>query len=83
MMSSGRNDPLVKFTWQTKMMDDLKSLNGINTAGKTWGINGTWYDSKNGTPLATIIYDGGHAPPKDIGQRVVDFFKMVSPGETK
>jgi polyhydroxybutyrate depolymerase len=83
LMSSGRNDPLVKFDWQSKMMDDLKSLNGVTDAGTPWGKDGTWYASKNHTPLATIIYDGGHAPPSDIGQRVVEFFKTVSPDEAK
>jgi hypothetical protein len=82
MMSSGRKDPLVKFDWQSKMIDHLKSLNGVATDGKPWGSNGTWYTSSSGTPLATIIYDGGHAPPTDIGQRVVEFFKTVSPSDT-
>jgi hypothetical protein len=80
MMSSGRNDPLVKFEWQSKMMDKIKSLNGVTPTGKAWGTDGTWYSSDNGTPLATIIHDGSHPPPADIGQRVVDFFKAVSPG---
>jgi polyhydroxybutyrate depolymerase len=83
MMSSGRNDPLVKFEWQIKMIDRLKTLNGITGNGKAWGTDGTWYSSDNKTPLATIVYDGRHAPPTDIGQRVVDFFKSVSPGDDK
>lgn len=81
MMSSGKNDPLVKFDWQRKMIDKVKSLNGIKGDGKAWGTDGTWYDSENKTPLATIIYQGGHAPPANIGQQVVDFFKTVSPGD--
>lgn len=83
LMSSGRNDPLVKFEWQSKMIDRLKTLNHVAAEGKPWGRDGTWYASDAGTPLATIITDGGHAPPKDIGQRVVEFFKTVSPGEGK
>ncbi len=79
MMSSGRNDPLVKFEWQAKMADRLKKLNGITGEGKAWGTDGTWYESDDKTPLATVVYDGGHAPPADTGQRVVDFFKKVSP----
>jgi polyhydroxybutyrate depolymerase len=83
LMSCGRNDPLVKFDWQSKMIDQLKSLDGVALDGKPWGHDGTWYTSDAGTPLATIISDGGHAPPADIGQRVVDFFKTVSPGDGK
>jgi polyhydroxybutyrate depolymerase len=83
MMSCGRKDPLVKFEWQSKMIDRLKSLNGVTADGKPWGQNGTWYTSDGGTPLATIIYDGGHIPPADIGQRIVEFFKTVSPGDPK
>ncbi len=83
MMSSGRNDPLVKFAWQNKMAGRLKTLNGITGEGKPWGTGGTWYSSENKTPLAIIVYDGGHAPPADIGQRVVEFFKSVSQLERK
>jgi polyhydroxybutyrate depolymerase len=83
LMSSGRNDPLVKFTWQTRMIDYLKSLNKVSADGKPWNPNGAWYASDTGTPLATLIHDGGHPPPPDIGQRVVDFFKTVSPCDTK
>jgi polyhydroxybutyrate depolymerase len=81
LMSSGRNDPLVRFAWQTKMMEYLKSLNAVAPDGKPWGPNGTWYASDAGNPLATLIHDGGHPPPPDIGQRVVEFFKAVSSGE--
>jgi hypothetical protein len=62
------------------MIDELKALNHVGDA-KPWGEDGTWYASDAGTPVATIITDGGHAPPKDIGQRVVEFFKTVSPGK--
>jgi polyhydroxybutyrate depolymerase len=81
LMSSGRNDRLVNFDWQSRMMDKIEALNHVAAEGKPWGKDGTWYASEAGTPLATIITDGGHAPPKDIGQRVVEFFKTVSPGE--
>jgi polyhydroxybutyrate depolymerase len=83
MMSCGRNDPLVKFEWQSKMIDQLKTLNGIAMDGKPWGKDGMWYASDHGNPLVTIIHDGGHPPPANIGQRVVEFFKTVSPGEAK
>jgi hypothetical protein len=82
-MSSGRNDPLVKFQWQSQMMEELKKLHQTATDGKAWGPNGTWYESDHATPLATIIYDGGHAPPPDLGQRIVEFFKTVSPDPAK
>jgi len=45
-----------------------------------WGKDGTGCASDAGAPMATIIYDGGNPPPTDIGQRVVEFFKTVSPG---
>ena len=82
-MSCGRNDPLVKFAWQTKMIDYLKSLNGVEADGKAWGDDGAWYASESWTPLATIITDGGHAPPADIGERIVQFFKTVSAGQAR
>ena len=81
LMSSGRSDPLVKFDWQSQMIDHLKKVNGVAADGKPWGRDGTWYASEHATPLATIIHDGGHPPPKDLGQRIVEFFKTVSPGQ--
>jgi polyhydroxybutyrate depolymerase len=78
MMSSGKNDPLVKFEWQSQMMDEIKKLNHVAGEGTPWGENGLWYDSDAGTPFATIITDGGHPPPRDIGKHVVEFFKTVS-----
>ncbi len=83
MMSGGRNDPLVKFEWQSKMIEQLKSVNGISGEGKPWGEGGLWYNSDHDTPLATIIHDGGHAPPKGLGARIVEFFKTVSPERSK
>ena len=83
MMSCGRDDPMVNFSWQSRMIDRLKTLNGVAADGKPWGRDGTWYASGGGTPLATIIYDGGHPPPAGIGERIVEFFKTVSPGDGK
>ena len=80
LMSSGRADPLVKFEWQAKMVDRLKVVNGVDATGRPWGENGTWYPSGGGTPLATIVTDGGHAPPPHFGERVVEFFKAVQVG---
>jgi len=83
MMSCGRDDPMVNFSWQSRMIDRLKTLNGVVADGKPWGRDGMWYASDEGTPLATIIYDGGHPPPAGIGERIVEFFKTVSPGDGK
>lgn len=80
LISAGRNDPIVRFAWQDKTIDLVKKTDSITGTGKPWGDkDGIWYDSPTHTPLVTLIYDGGHAPPKYIGDRVVEFFKAVSP----
>ena len=61
----------------------LKTEKLIEDGRKPWGRDGTWYASEHATPLVTIIHDGGHPPPKDLGQRIAEFFKAVSPGQAK
>lgn len=79
LITAGKNDPIVKFSWQQNTIALVKKINAVQGDGKLWGEDGTWYDSEN--PLATIIYNGRHGPPKNIGQRAVEFFKAVSPGK--
>src|SRR5262245_16606451 len=76
---AGEKDELVKFEWQKATMDAVKKLNGCDTDGKPWQKDadppGMLYTSKDGTPLVTLIYPGGHAYPADAPKRIVAFFK--------
>jgi polyhydroxybutyrate depolymerase len=71
---AGQNDPLVKFAWQERTIDELRKLNGCG-AGKPWAEHCTQYPSKSGTPVVTYIHSGGHEVPKDVPPLIVKFFK--------
>lgn len=76
---AGEKDDLVKFAWQKSTMDAIQKLNGCESEGKPWQKDadppGTLYASKNGTPLVTYVYPGGHTPPADAPKRIAAFFK--------
>jgi polyhydroxybutyrate depolymerase len=76
---AGEKDELVKFEWQKATMDAVKKLNGCDADGKPWqkdaDPSGTLYVSKDGTPLVTLIYPGGHAPPSYVPKRIAEFLK--------
>ena len=75
---AGQTDPLVKFSWQEKMMQFDRRLNGCG-AGEPWAssgdLTGTLYPSATGTPVVTLIHPGGHNFPKEAPELIVRFFK--------
>jgi polyhydroxybutyrate depolymerase len=72
---TGENDPLVKFEWQQKVIEQLRKLNGCED-GKPWDNTPcTEYPSKTDTPLVTYIHKNGHGMPKDETALIVKFFK--------
>lgn len=79
---AGEKDELVKFEWQRVTMEAVKKLNGCEAEGKPWQKDadppGTLYPSKDGTPLVTLVYPGGHAYPADAPKRIALFFKEHS-----
>ena len=56
---AGENDPLVRFAWQKRTIDEVRKINGCGE-GKPWGEHCTLYPSKTGTPVVTYIHSGGH-----------------------
>jgi len=54
---AGENDPLVKFAWQQRTIDELRKINGCGE-GKPWGEHCTMYPSKIGTPVVTYCTGG-------------------------
>jgi polyhydroxybutyrate depolymerase len=76
LVIAGRKDPLVKFSWQEKMMDALRKHNECEGGGP-WKIDKrcTLYPSKVAAPVITYIHDGGHVVPPDACGLVVKFFK--------
>jgi len=75
MHIAGERDPLVKFAWQTKMMETLRHLNVCQAEGQPWGEHGIKYDSASGTPVVTWIFSGGHELDRSALPWMVKFFK--------
>jgi polyhydroxybutyrate depolymerase len=73
---AGRNDPLVKFTWQERTIKRLCRLNGCGD-GRPWSVDKrcTIYDSDKAATVVTYIHDGGHSYPEDAAALIVKFFK--------
>jgi polyhydroxybutyrate depolymerase len=74
---AGENDPLVKFAWQQRTIDELRKINGCGE-GQPWGEHCTLYPSKGGTPVVTYIHSGGHLLPDDVPPVIVKFFKLYA-----
>ncbi len=76
MILGGKDDPLVKFEWQQRMMEVVKGINGCDAAGVPWkGGAGTLFASKGGTPLVTYVYPGGHMMVPEEAPLIVMFFR--------
>jgi polyhydroxybutyrate depolymerase len=76
---AGEGDPLVKYTWQERMIEALLSINQCDKgAGVAWeqDANCTFYASAIGTPVVTAIHPGGHEYPKAAPAVIVKFFQQ-------
>ena len=71
---AGENDPLVRFEWQKRTIDQLRKLNGCGE-GKPCGEHCTLYASPTGTPVVTYIHSGGHGLPEEVPPVIAKFFK--------
>ena len=72
---AGRNDLLVRYAWQERMINYIKSLNGCADGMRGSGEYITEYPSTKGAPLFTFIHDGGHELPNDAIPHIIRFFK--------
>jgi len=74
---AGEKDPLVKFTWQQRMIRALRSLNQCS-AGEPWEQEKdcTFYASKIGAPVVTLIHSGTHQFPERAPELIVKFFQQ-------
>ena len=75
MHLAGKKDSLVKFTWQERMMNAEKKLNGCGETPTPWGDGGQLYESNTGTPFVTLIHGGAHELHPHAGELIVKFFK--------
>ena len=79
---AGEQDELVKFEWQKRTMEAVRSLNGCAADGIPWAQAGdivaTLYPSKTGTPFVSVIFPGPHKFPEEAAGLIVRFFKEQS-----
>ncbi len=83
MHIAGRNDELVKFSHQERMIEAVKKVNGCDEKGTEWAKDCTLFTSKGGTPLVTMLYDGSHKYPQEAPSLIVKFFKEQVKAEQK
>lgn len=76
---AGERDPLVKYEWQTAMIDAVLKINQCGE-GRAWEKDErcTFYPSSAGTPVVTAIHPGGHEFPQQAPEVIVKFFKAHS-----
>ncbi len=74
---AGENDPLVKYAWQTMMIDSVKTMNQCGD-GKAWESKCTLFPSKIHTPVVTFVTAEGHKFPQQAPALIVKFFQEHS-----
>lgn len=77
---AGKEDPLVKFEWQKRMIGQLLKLNKCSNKFKPWheveGMETRIYESEIGTPVVVVLFtEGGHKFPSEAPGLMVKFFQ--------
>jgi len=68
-------DPLVKFSWQERMIDEVLRLNGCGPRQAS-ATGFTLYPSAKGAEVATYLHNGGHHYPSETApELIVKFFQ--------
>ena len=76
LICGGKGDPIVKFESQEQEVNALQKVNGCDPRGAPWADGrATLYPSKDGTPLTTFFYEGGHAMTPEEPDLIVKFFQ--------
>lgn len=78
---AGKNDELVRFAWQERMMAGVKRINRCEETGKVWAPDCLRYEpvvKGVGAPMVQCIHDGTHSYPENATALIVKFFKEVS-----
>jgi polyhydroxybutyrate depolymerase len=75
MHVAGRADTIVPFAGQERVMAAVRVVDGCTGSGTPWAKDCTLYASKVGTPVVTMITDGGHQYPREAPPLIVRFLK--------
>jgi polyhydroxybutyrate depolymerase len=74
----GKNDGNIRFALQEQAMETARRVDGVSN-GESCGGNCTLYPSANGTPVMTVVHEGGHEWPDGTSQRIAKFFGNYPP----
>jgi polyhydroxybutyrate depolymerase len=76
---AGREDRLVKFSWQQATFEAIRALNQCSPTPAPWGKSGPLtaelFVSQKAAPLVTALHSGGHEYPAGTAKLVVRFCK--------
>jgi polyhydroxybutyrate depolymerase len=72
---AGKQDQLVKYTWQQFTMQRVREINKCGNEGKQWVKGCTIYSAEDGAPFVSYIHDGTHKYPAEAPALIVRFFK--------
>ncbi|MDB6072130.1 MAG: esterase [Verrucomicrobiales bacterium] len=72
---AGREDPLVRFSWQERMIQSLLRSNGCTPPPLKNGL--TDHPSPTQTPIRTLIHHVGHAIPREATPEIANFFQSL------
>ena len=75
MHVAGQKDTLIRFTWQQRTMQQVRTINGCSDQGTNWAKGCTLYSSTKGAPFVSFIHDGTHKYPPEAPALIVRFFK--------
>jgi polyhydroxybutyrate depolymerase len=78
---AAKNDPLVQYAWQEKMMAAVKRINGCEEKGTVWAPDALRYEAKDkttGAPMIQYIHQQGHRYPDQATALMVKFFREIS-----
>ncbi len=72
---AGKKDPLVKFSWQDKMVLFIRNLNTCGDGVKGSDSHVTDYPSSRNAPVSFYVHEGGHELPQNAMPLIIAFFK--------
>ena len=75
MHVAGQRDTLVRFAWQERTMQHVRTINGCSEQGANWAKDCTLYPARKGAPFVSFIHSGTHKYPAEAPALIVRFFK--------
>ncbi|HEX4591217.1 MAG TPA: prolyl oligopeptidase family serine peptidase [Gemmataceae bacterium] len=79
--AAGKKDTTIPFDQQLKTIEELKAVNGCDSAGTHWAKDCTLYPSTKGAPVVAFIHNGTHAYPHQAPALIVKVFREHARGK--